>query len=305
MTRPRAPREDLALDSEAVLRLVSDAIRDRTGAAPATCEVELLKRTDRRLVVLYGFGLPSATIPVVGKWYGTDRAPIVADALAQLRSAGFAGAALAVPDVILCVPDAGALFTSWEQGVVLRQRLREEQASATGAGRWIAAFHGSGFRSPRSCGPDKQRRAVGRWIEAAPQLRHVAVALDGALAGRSDPELPVHYDYYHSQILTDEARTIVLDLDEAGLGDPAFDLAHFAAHLRLLALQWFDDPRAFEPAIESFRGGYAEGGGTAAPDPVMDAFAWFKLAHQCVARGRPDLEWRYAVAEADRALATV
>ncbi|HEY0408660.1 MAG TPA: phosphotransferase, partial [Candidatus Dormibacteraeota bacterium] len=44
-------------------------------------------------------------------------------------------------------------------------------------------------------------------------------------------------DFHHQHTLIGEGGLVVIDLDEARAGDPAVDVAHFAANLRLLRLR--------------------------------------------------------------------
>jgi Ser/Thr protein kinase RdoA (MazF antagonist) len=198
-------------------------------------------------------------------------------------------------------PELRALFVEAVDGALLREILRIDQGAAALAGGWLAAFHRSPLQSPRSCGHEKQVRAVHRWTRPGDALATSAERLATALDALEDPELPVHYDYYHSQVLMPpDGPTVVLDLDEAGRGDPAFDVAHFEAHLELLALQWSGDPEAFAPARAAFRAGY--GSDIPEPPPALRAFAWFKLGHQLLARNAPGGESSYAVAAVERSL---
>jgi aminoglycoside phosphotransferase (APT) family kinase protein len=285
----RPPRSDLALDPAALGRLLG------TDAPPR--EIRLLKETDRRLVVRYELEDGRA---VVGKWFSTDRGAIVADALSQLGTLG-----LGVPALVAYVADARALFVEAVDAPLLREALRERPEAARAAGAWLAAFHRSGFTSPRPCGPEKQRRAVERWSEDDDRLRPLGSRLARALARLPDPRRPVHYDYYHSQLLVPaDGPTVALDLDEAGVGDPAFDVAHFLAHLELLALQWYGDPGAFGPAAEAFLDAYAAVASPPRPQPALEAFAWFKLAYQAHRRAAASAERTYAVARCEEMLST-
>lgn len=291
MTRPRGPREDLALVPDEVLEMIRPAVLEWAGFAPESCRVRVLKRTEGRIVARYDLGGSGRSARLAGKWYRTERGALVADALSRLRADG-----VAVPAVVAYEPAARALFVEWVDGVLLRDAIRTDQGAAERAGTWLAAFHRSGFKSPRPCGPGKQKRAVRRWSEEQPALRDVAPSLETALASLPDPGRPVHYDYYHSQIMLAGPDTVTLDLDEAGMGDPAFDVAHFEAHQELLALQWFGEPNAFAEAARCFREAYAEAGGDGEdPAATLHAFAWFKLAYQALRRGAPEAETAYAV----------
>ncbi len=96
---------------------------------------------------------------------------------------------------------------------------------------------------------------------------------------------------------------VIFDLDEAGLGDPAFDVAHFAAHQRLLAIQVRGDADGFAPALAAFRRGYERVAQLPDERPALDAFAYFKLAWQALKREAPARERRLLLDEISAALA--
>jgi hypothetical protein len=96
----------------------------------------------------------------------------------------------------------------------------------------------------------------------------------------------------------------VPDLDEAGRGDPAFDVAHFLAHLELLGLQHHSDPAAYDNAAAQYRAGYTELATWSGDDGVLAAFAWCKLAQRLTRRNAPARDIAYALAAGSRALAS-
>lgn len=284
----------VTLDGDAILARFGDDLAAYGGFRPTKCTPHLIKRTDRRLVVRYELSHPNRSVDVVGKWYATDRGRLVYDLLQHLRASGFAGSDVTVPMPIAYGPELRVLFTEFIAGQVLREGLRTDPAVASRAGAWLATFHSAPPQSPREVGPSKQLRAAGRWSEDLP-LGADGEKLKAALRRLPNPRRPVHYDYYHSQLLLGPSgRVAAIDLDESGLGDPAWDLAHFEVHLELLALQWFGDPEAFRPARTAFRDGYRSIASLPEPSPALAAHAWFKLAHQLEVRGRPAAERAYA-----------
>ncbi len=293
-------RADLAEDATAVLTHLAGPIEASAGFRPQRCRVVgVLKRTDRRLVVLYEISGEGKATRVVGKWYANDRGALVAVALTALRAQAETAR---VPALICYVAPLRALFTEYLEGSLLRDVLRVAPSAALSAGAWLAGFHRSGLQSPRSCGPQKQARAVRRWSEVAPVLAASAAALEARLLELPDPRAPVHYDFYHSQVLVLPGGAAVVDLDESGMGDPAFDLAHFEAHLELLALQWHGDARRFQAAAEGFRAGYERVASLPVANPVLEAFSWYKLAHQLLKRKASPDEQGFALRKVDESL---
>jgi hypothetical protein len=315
MMRPPGPRVDLALDGGAVLELLGGSIAGWLGFPPTLCRARLLKQTERRLLVRYELGDEQRSASVVGKWFSSDRGELVARSLSVLSDHGFRRGRLIVPALLAYVPEVRALFCEAVEATPLADVLRQEPLAARGAGTWLATFHAAPLEIPRSCGREKQRASTLRWAAETPQLAVLAAELDRALAGVPDPGLLVHYDYYYGQVALatvpspppsvarDGARVVTFDLDEAGMGNPAFDLAHFEAHLELLALRSFDRPDALAPAVEAFRLGYAETAPLPQEHAALKAFAWFKLAHQLFQRGAPEAWRRHAMAAARALLA--
>src|SRR6266540_3651617 len=127
--RPRVPRADLALDPEAVLRMLLAPVRSWRGFEPSRCEIAVLKRNERRIVARYDLWEGHATASVVGKWYSTDRGATVADALDSLRN-GALDAPHSVPALLLYEPDGRALFVEWVEGTLLREEIRRDPATA-------------------------------------------------------------------------------------------------------------------------------------------------------------------------------
>ena len=68
------------------------------------------------------------------------------------------------------------------------------------------------------------------------QLRE-ALSAGHVRAAEPDASSPVHKDFHYGHTLFDGGRLVVIDLDEARWGDPAFDVAHYLANLRLLAVR--------------------------------------------------------------------
>ncbi len=71
---------------------------------------------------------------------------------------------------------------------------------------------------------------------------------------------PIHRDFYYSQVLVQEGagreRLTLIDFDLMALGDPALDVANFAAHLIFLGLEKLGDAQALVPAGRLFLEGY-------------------------------------------------
>jgi hypothetical protein len=79
---------------------------------------------------------------------------------------------------------------------------------------------------------------IGRLVpEAGPAAARVNEAVIQGVAGDAVPTTMVHGDLYEAQVFVGEDYSLgLIDLDDAGPGDPAMDAANFCAHLIALAL---------------------------------------------------------------------
>lgn len=143
----------------------------------------------------------------------------------------------------------------------------------------IHAVHHSGARLPRRHGIDDELRPLEKRVErlsaARPDLASRARAVLERLRGeaaslRGWRYLPIHRDFYHDQVLVGEQGIALLDLDDASIGEPAVDIANFAAHLTLLAMQDGAADRTLDDVAGAFVDRYRE------LDPKLDG-RWLRL----------------------------
>jgi aminoglycoside phosphotransferase (APT) family kinase protein len=97
--------------------------------------------------------------------------------------------------------------------------------------------------------------------------------LEAAAAALPAPAraVPVHRDFYYSQLLFHGPETILIDFDLIARGDPAIDVANFLAHLVFLGLDRLGDRRALAAEGPRFRQAYA------ARRPVEEGF-WRRVS---------------------------
>ena len=113
-----------------------------------------------------------------------------------------------------------------------------------GAGRWLADLHGSRLDLPRVLDPEHEAANATAWSttvgQAFPDLAAPAVALaarlGAAVLAPTGAPVPIHKDFHFQHVITGD-RIGVVDVDEARMGDPLFDVGHFVANLHLLALR--------------------------------------------------------------------
>lgn len=64
--------------------------------------------------------------------------------------------------------------------------------------------------------------------------------------------VPLHRDFYYSQVLCDGPHLTLIDFDLMALGDPAIDVANFTAHLAYLGLEQSGDLYRFSGETDTF-----------------------------------------------------
>jgi aminoglycoside phosphotransferase (APT) family kinase protein len=261
-------------------------------ASPGSVQVELAdelataagRRTSVRfLVQREGRAEPLA---VVAKAFSdAPRATLLWTHLRLLHAGPFGTGPLRVPEPLALLPGPRMVLYRAFDGVPLN-RLEadtEVREGVRAAARWLAALHGSGLRLPRRLSLEQEKRSVRQWAEsvarAAPGsgVRARALAEEWRRCAVAAPvgEVPIHKDFHAGHVLLGEG-VCVIDLDEARLGDPAFDLAHFVAYLAV------DFGRDAEELRELFLDEYValSGWQDAGTWRLFAAYTWLKIAKQ-------------------------
>jgi len=202
-----------------------------------------------RGVISYDTVAPDGKGPtLIGKVFADhDRASRLYDLLETLCRSSFSGDDLKVPRPLAHVAELGLVLYEAAQGRPLdRLEGTERTDGVLAAARWLATMHASAVDLDRKLDLRVETQNLSRWTDlvarerpnagrAAASLleRFASMAEDiGALAN-----VPIHKDFHYQHTLVDGRVVTVIDLDEARAGDPAFDVAHFVAYLRLLALR--------------------------------------------------------------------
>lgn len=184
----------------------------------------------------------------------TDREALTRRLALAADCAAFVPPVDAVPG---SAPD-GRLMSRWPRVPVLSSDRLDPPWSDAGA--LLAALHVTPPPEglPRHGWASRLTRAAER---APAELRDLGAALAAEASARVEPALLVHGDWHLGQLghWTDGWR--LLDVDDAGLGDPAWDLARPAGFWAAGLLP--DDDWA------AFLDGYREAGGPAVP-PATD-----------------------------------
>jgi aminoglycoside phosphotransferase (APT) family kinase protein len=170
---------------------------------------------------------------------------------------------------------------------------------------WLASLHRARLDLDRRFQPATEMvnleawaALVGRtWPDQAISATRIAAGLrESASRLRLRADTPIHKDFHYKHVIV-EGGLRVIDFDEVRLGDPAYDVAHFSAHLRLLACRTAGDAGALAGLERTFLDAYTDAGGQsstalAAPVSWFGAYTCLKIAKQlCTTRGvrpRPD-----------------
>lgn len=201
----------------------------------------------RRLVVRYVVeGLETGgPTPVIGKAHASRHRAAVAEQNLRLLGAEFAGfAGLGVPRTVCRIPNLQMVLYREVTGRSLDAVNGPSAArGAEAAGRWLATLHASRTMLTRRADLGHEIAEAADWAAgiaaAAPHAGPSAIALADRLAevASRQPahrEVPVHRDLHAGHVLLPHGKgggVVVIDLDEARMGDPAADVAHFCAYL--------------------------------------------------------------------------
>jgi aminoglycoside phosphotransferase (APT) family kinase protein len=205
-------------------------------------------RPGRRALLAYDLG--GGRIRLMGKHFrDTGQARRVFATMAHLRSETFHGKGrLGVPRPLGVLPELSMVVYVPVDGRPLGGLLTRTEATDAirQTARWLARLHGSRLPLDRRLDVAHEVENAGEWAdlvadrfprhaglaeEVICRLRDLAPGLDVRL------DVPIHKDLHADHVIVRRRRLSVIDFDEMRLGDPAVDLAHFCAYLRLDALR--------------------------------------------------------------------
>jgi hypothetical protein len=219
------------------------------GVAPRVVAAQqLADAAGRRTVVRYlveGLGGSAATA-LIGKAHDArHRAFIAHENLRILGQEVFTGTAgLGVPRIVCRIPSLGMLLyreVAGRSADVLDGPGAVRAAES--AGHWLTALHTSSVVLTRRVDLGHEVANAEEWATrvaaAVPMSRPTVFDLmdrlvDAAAQLPATREVPVHKDLHAGHVLVPDGGrggVVVIDLDEARMGDPAIDVAHFCAYL--------------------------------------------------------------------------
>jgi aminoglycoside phosphotransferase (APT) family kinase protein len=244
----------------------------------------LAEAAGRRRVVRYEVeGLAERAVTLIGKTYADrHRSWIAYDNLRRLADDVFAATpCLAVPTPVGRLPSLRMVLYREVRGTTLDRLPADAAVTAAGlAGRWLATLHGSEAVLARRLDLPHEVVDIEEWAacvaDRAPGARPAAHALADRLAAAAADlptthEVPVHRDLHAGHVIAVPGGVVVIDLDEARMGDPALDVAHVTTYLDVSG--WPAAPRA----RDAFLAGYG-----ALPGPSPEFREAFFAACTCM-----------------------
>ncbi|MEM8530960.1 MAG: phosphotransferase [Chloroflexota bacterium] len=163
-----------------------------------------------------------------------------------------------------------ALLFHWQAGCPLNDSLWNttwEPAVFRDTGKALALLHGQDAATLPTLIDQNPRDALAAAVQSIVvlcpnlerQVQDLAKHITTSLA--QSPEIrPIHGDFYADQVLLNGNQITILDLDNATWGEPAFDLATFAAHLWRMVVQGNGTAARAVQIIEALFAGYDQQG---------------------------------------------
>lgn len=256
---------------------------------------------------------------VAGKIYSEDHGANVYRTLHRLWKRGFSDGRFLVPQPLAYDSDWKLLLLTWADGELLRSLLlRGSDAShrMEDVARWLLRLHHCGMKTGRRYTFRRHLHTLGqqtqRLAKAYPESYPVLKSLMRRLGERGRDLSgwtpgPCHRDFCPDHIVLSGEQLTAVDFDEFCLYDPLFDVAHFIAHLRLLAFRHFGALTRFDDLVRCFKTAYCAGAlnYSEARIDLYEGAAYLKLAHITAAL-QPAQGWKDTVdvllSEAERVL---
>jgi aminoglycoside phosphotransferase (APT) family kinase protein len=232
------------LDTEVMTRRLAPLLDEGAGFRVMAARV-VGTPSDERAVVGYETVGGKAFF---GKVYADpERAKRLHDLLGELHALDPAGYQCGVPRPLAHLPELGmSLFEAAGGRSLDSLEGTERLAGMAAAGRWLSTLHGSSLTLDRHLDMTVEIRNVAAWARLVTDRHPAAAVMMARLVERVQLQadqvqvstsFPIHKDFQYRHVLVDRRRVVVIDLDEMRAGDPAFDVAHFEANLRLLAIR--------------------------------------------------------------------
>jgi aminoglycoside phosphotransferase (APT) family kinase protein len=263
---PALPQLEIALDHARIgTHLERDVYGDPVDVLAATL---VRHKPGRRCTVRYELELGARRDRVYGKFFASDRAPRVFGSLQALASARACAPVAAVPEPVGHSPELRLVVQREAPGThAVHALLAGDVALASRLAEALRSLHTSDVVLARSHETADELRPLAARVaqlavagpSLAPQAQRCLTLAAGALERcRRWRRRPLHRDFYHDQALVHTDGLVLIDFDDAAMGEPSVDVANFIAHLRLLALEHPERRGALAAVAEVFARRYAE-----------------------------------------------
>jgi hypothetical protein len=262
------PGLDAALDPRTMGAALSPVMAPEMGARAevSVASVELIDlKLAKRALIAYELESPDGPLLILGKHFvAPAQARRVYEVLAALHGiTNVTSSRWGVPRPLGWLPEHSLVLY-----VPVGGRFLDDDLENNGT-RWmplaaecLADLHSIQMGLDRSLDLAREAASVTAWAEVVASthadLGGPARGLTAELIGLSDvidfeSGVLIHKDVHYRHMVVGE-KLVLLDVDELRLGDSSFDVAHFCAHLHLLALRRGTSAKGLE---HSFLDAYA------------------------------------------------
>ena len=238
-------------------------------------------------------GMPRKRHCFFAKFYTAGHGARVYKNCQRLWHCSFSRGRFTIAEPLAYHPTWQVLVLSWEDGTSLRDIVLAGQGAlraVEGAAKWLHRLHTCGFHGGRIYSFSRHlhmldvrkrsltsvHRETGRAFgDVLDHIKHRFLRLEPLTWA------PTHRDFSPEHLIVEGRRFTGLDFDEFCQYDPLFDVAHFVAHLRFLALTSFGAINSLDAFAARFEDSYASesAGFSVSRLRLFAVIAYLKLAY--------------------------
>ena len=246
----------------------------------------LAYRPERRAVLRLNLSRGLASTSVIAKLGQPKKLPSIFAKLKALAENGFhanASDTITVPRPLAYIPGKAILFED-VPGVSLHDAIGQPDF-ADGCGQAAQALkklHRTRITDLPHYGTDDEiellRSITARCADIYPQLEErlkqsLRLIEQTKPVNATEEPVVIHRDFYDKQVIIDEQRTTLLDIDTMSLGDAALDVGNFLAHLQFRGKQMPEHADSLKDGHRSFVETY-----NSQPSPFWKRASWWQTA---------------------------
>ena len=211
----------------------------------------------------------------------------------QLWRLGFSQGRFTIAEPLAYHPAWQALILGCEEGPSLREIVLAGQAApraVEGTAKWLHRLHTCGFEGGREYSLSRHLHILGAQQSRLASAQREAGRIFGDILDGIKHRIlkleplrlaPTHRDFSPEHVTMEGDRFTGLDFDEFCQYHPLFDVAHFVAHLRFLALTSLGSINALDDLATHFEDSYASESADFSVSRLhlFAAIAYLKLAY--------------------------